>query len=785
MALLDQQDMAAAMALMMYWLSNSETVPLTEGDYSFHPLALRWLEQLWEDEEQSAQAAFPRVKHKTNIPQRSAEDKWKLTKKFFDYLEANADYYWTAPKIELDGSLFEDGVSDKEPERPKHGKGKSKKKDEDDVFRAAYENVVYQDSADDGVDDFMLDMPDPTGKYNDGDDDELAAETERISDRLTFIVTMSKLWKFTSEKAALLDAEQVPRQDGVSSAADNFIEYLKQARHYADGLDALLRRAAKYIIPPPRGTADSLMEYDRHRGTKEILMDRIVWTNVELNDAKMLLQALLGKEHWDSKQEPWEKSVLEVIHGIFRNDIDAVQQHWLWTLKVLAKETILYVPTSRGGTPWAIVRCRSVQQAIMRLMEYAPRLGLLVEAFQLLGTVKAMEEGKPVSPGAITEFDRLVETATRAVTKCIAVSSKSWRFGKAERTLTQDAVLIDYMERVVELLLAGWLNHSQQIRISQVETLLDRSNWGTVKQFIQQYGKDIFTQQNMGFGNLRAVLHQGTAVYLQSLMKMKFDNEEPEVAAALLEDIARKRIDISIAASHLELVFEAVAENYSQYIDYNSTTTHSDHGEKLYMLLDMLRVQVGYDRIAWNLKPVYWIHDELIRNGCVPAAMLWEHAVARRSVNAAEEYLRQYNRLSEKYGMWLPSVHEHLQERFVRPLQIDRMCGLVPKAIRQVRTDEPKTAFKELRDIIEIFAKEPLGVGFEMPEWLAALQEEVSATRTDVAEPDDNTDKDIFRSAPHIEQTNVTRQQLDKFLEQIGRRGRFNTQRETPFPARE
>ncbi len=157
--------------------------------------------------------------------------------------------------------------------------------------------------------------------------------------------------------------------------------------------------------------------------------------------------------------------------------------------------------------------------------------------------------------------------------------------------------------------------------------------------------------------------------------------------------------------------------------------------DKLYMLLDMLRVQIGYERISWNLKPVYWVHDAMIRAGCDEAALLWERAVAKRSVSAAEDHLRHYARLSEKYGMWLPSVHERLQERFVRPLQVDRMCGLVPKAMRQAKGNAPKTAFQELYEQIENFAKEPMGVGFEMPEWLTALQDEVMATRTD--EPDE------------------------------------------------
>ena len=223
------------------------------------------------------------------------------------------------------------------------------------------------------------------------------------------------------------------------------------------------------------------------------------------------------------------------------------------------------------------------------------------------------------------------------------------------------------------------------------------------------------------------------------------------------------------AKNTLVIILESIAENYSEYIDYNSTTTHSDHGEKLYMLLDMLRVQVGYERISWKLKPVYWIHDSMIRVGCEDAARLLERGVAMKSVDAAEDHLRHYQRLCDKYGMWLPSVHERLQERFVRPLQIDRMCGLVSKAIWQAQREEPRTAFDELYAQIEIFAKDPMGVGFELPEWLSALRNEVMSTRTDAIEtehPDESREqgRDVFNSQPHFEQMCIPKMQLDKIL---------------------
>ncbi len=786
-ALLDKRDPVASMALMMYWLSNSETIPLTEGDYSFHSIALRWMEQLWKESDDADES----VTESKKTPPLTPLECWKLTKKFFDYVEANADRYWRVPDVELSDDLFGDAPDSGGKSAKRDSKKKNKPKseesddepipyedgpefadDEDDeessLYSAAYENVTYHDTTDDGVDDSMMEVPNPS--FRDGDDDfALAEETERISDRLAFLVTMAKLWKFVAEKTS---TTRDPSEEDAAAISANLGVWAKQIECFADGLQTLLKKVESYKVPEPKGTSDSLLEYDRHRGMKEILLDRVIWTCVESEDARMIVQSVLGKESWNEKSAPWLKSVLGVFHAVFQQDVKAVRKSWSPMLRVLSKETILYVPTSRGGSAAAIVRCRCIQQAILRLLGYAPHMGHLTETFQMLDTIQMMEELNSVSPGAITEFDRLVETATRAITKCVAFSSTKWKFKASAKENEADEALVDYMERIIELLLTNWLSHSRQIRISPVESIADKVYWDEIKSFIQRYGKDIFTQQYMGFGNLRAMLHQGVDNYLRSLMRIQQEEGEVEMATLLLNDLHAGKIAWDEAVSKLEIILESIAENYSEYVDYNSTTTHSDHGEKLYMLLDMLRVQTGYERISWNLKPVYWVHDAMIRAKCDGAALLWERAVAKRSVGAAEEHLRHYTRLSEKYGMWLPSVHERLQERFIRPLQVDRMCGLVSMAVRQAKDENAdKTAFKELLAQVENFAKEPMGVGFEMPEWLTALQDEVVATRTDI--PETEKDKDVYSMSPHFDPVGLTRSQLDKMIDSWDRRGKF------------
>ncbi|MCL2347164.1 MAG: hypothetical protein FWC50_02765 [Planctomycetaceae bacterium] len=808
-ALLDQRDLVASMALMMHWLSQAEEIPLTEGDFSFHTLIIRWIELLWKDESGENGEHLTQVKRKRFSPV-PPEKRWELTIKLFDYLEANADKYWAVPKLELDetdpftgvtpgpngdhpafdsfGDAFQDGfesngfdggpfddgeLSDEEykaleNEIKRQMAEEEQDEKERDLFSAAYEHVTYHDTTDDGIDDDVAD-----GKsspfQNDDDDFGLLKETDRISERLAFLLSLSKLWRYAASKFPDLSESKNSENERALQVAEKLQEWLKQANHLWNGLQDLLRQVTGYEVPPPKGTQESLIEYDRHRGTKEILIDRIVWTTVELIDAFYTMCAVTADKSFVGRLNHWQQKTLPVFSAFYRADIKTVKKLWPKMLDALQNETLLYIPTARGGSPQAIVSVRFLQQMIIRLFEYAPRLGLITETVELLHVVERMEQLHPLRQGAITEYDRLFEKATRCIASCIAESSKKWRIREGDDNFpTAGHALVEYIERIIEILLAGWLSHSRQIRISPVESIADRRVWDGMKAFIQKYGHDIFTQHFMGFGHLRAVLHQGTENYLKSLMKIHEEDGELETAQTLVADLIEKRISMEEAVFNIEVIFESIAENYSEYIDYNSTTIHSDRGEKLYMLLDMLRVLTGYERISWNLKPVYWVHDEMIRSDRSEAAELWERAVAKRSVQAAEEHLKHYMRLSEKYGMWLPSVHERLQERFIRPLQIDRMCGLVPQAVKQAREEGPKPAFTELEEQIELFAREPMGVGYEIPEWLSALQDEVMATHVDDdAEPNSNdvkTTDDAYNLPPSIPQIRLSRSELDRQL---------------------
>lgn len=629
--------------------------------------------------------------------------------------------------------------------------------DDDPLYGAAYDGVTFRDSADDGVDDSLADGQGGPTFGDEGDEYEFAKETDRVNERLSFIFSTAKFWKFAAGKSPLLragakfatpDAEGGENENSVDSDAaaldDETLRdarlrlenWLAQAIVFERDLYELLDQTSRYRVPKPFGTVESLAEYDQLRGTKEILLDRVIWTIVELEDAILFLKATLRDESVDRFEKPWRSVALQTLAAIFRVDVRRVRRLWPELIRRLGTETLLYIPTSRGGDAKAIVDVRRLQQATSRLLEYAPRLGLLSETFRLLHCAQKMEQIRLSAPGSITEFDRFVGIATRGVTETLAESSKSWRLRPDDRRFsTNDEALVYYLEKAMDQVLATWLSHSQHIRISSIEAIATESQWKTLKTFIQRYGADLFTQHFLSFRNVRAILQQGVHLYLATLVERYREDEELEFGEKLVSHIAEGKEDFDEATALLGIALEAVAENYSHYVDYNSTTTQSDRGENLYMFIDFLRVLARYERISWNLKPVYWVHDALIRAGKTNAAVLWKRNVKMKSSGLSQESLDKYRRLNEQYGVWLATVYERIEERFVRPLDVAQMCGLVFDAISEARrVGEENPVFAELEKQIEEFANVPTGGGFELPDWLNALQEEVVESRVDAKE---------------------------------------------------
>ena len=171
-ALLERNDEVAALGLLMQWLSLAEEMGLESGNHSMHSLLHRFL--------------------KTVMKNPDAEHQWQMMRRLFSFLEANAGVFWEVPSLvefvdrhrnadngdvdEQTDSLNLDQLFDDEED------------DESNVFQAAYDNVVFRDSADDGNDGDTVDEG-----YGPGTT-EFELIYRQLEPRLKFLHTLGSLW---------------------------------------------------------------------------------------------------------------------------------------------------------------------------------------------------------------------------------------------------------------------------------------------------------------------------------------------------------------------------------------------------------------------------------------------------------------------------------------------------------------------------------------------------------------------------------------------------------------
>jgi len=714
-ALLRRPDLVASMSLLVQWLSQVGLIPLKQGDHSFHTLAQRWLHE--------ACAA--------GAPGSSPQDQQKQVRKFFELLEANAEDYWQVPVLEL-------GVGgESHAARSEKSNGDDGNDDDDDtdegLYSAAYEEVVYIDSTGDGVEADMLESgPAPATDF------ELEQEGRRIGQQLTFLRTVATMWKH----AVLTWGPQAE----CPLPAEVTARWLEQANVNQRELLALLKAVERRRIPPPTASRDSLLEFDRRRSVKDMLIDRVVGTSIETADAARLMRASLP-----STAPEGTEVVDDVLRAVLTGDVDEVRRWWPHLLEVLHLQSLLYVPPNKGGDADRMIEARVLQQAVRDLLEWLPRLGLLRETCQLIEAARLMESANPVGAGAISEFDRLFATGYEAIVDALVVMSDDWPEGEDDES--RDSALVECLEQATESLLKQWLAHSRTLRLSALERIADEQAWRSLVEFIESYGRDLFTQRFMNMGNLRAILHQGVDAWLRQLEEERNTRDEDDFA--LLYDLGRK-ITRADAVKHLGLVIEAVAENYSEYRDYNSTTTQSDRGDLLYTLLDFLRLRVHYDRVAWHLKPVVAAHAVLVRRGRIAAAETWRRTLAERTAELADSLQKRGAELRKKYAMRLPTVTDRLAERFVRPLTIDRVKALIRPAMDAVRaegdpSEASRLALSQLEQEIDELTQEPTGVGLDVPAWLAALEQEVESRLRAAEQPERSDAPSLRRSIARLD----------------------------------
>jgi hypothetical protein len=541
--------------------------------------------------------------------------------------------------------------------------------------------------------------------------------------------------------------------------------WTQQCHQNRSGLIELLDQVRGFAIARGGTDTDAMTRYDRQRVVKESLMERILASAVETADAgRMLLGAFLAHGDDSSVVQPLlaalptdERLAVELYGDLMAGRRERVDSSFSDFLAAIRNERLLYVSLARGGDPREILVARVRRRALTHLLTWLPRQGYYFHACRLVDAARHMEHQHPVGHGAVTEFDDLFQNAFKAMVRGLIRNAYQWqaltpRSKRARPRLTQsnlekpiDAiqwqtleldgivdqnppepdteVLVPLLEQLTEILLSSWLSHSRTLRLSVLETVEGTATWNQLAQFIQKYGKGLFTQGFLRLSNVRAILHQGVGNWLSQAAI----NQSSDEIELLLDAIESGEISAEESQRWLAVVFEAIIDHFTEYKDYNSTTTQSDRGEMLYMLLDFLRLRVRYDRVCWNLKPVFWAHEVLVHNGCQQSAQQWRRALSDRVSREADQYLEKLSKLQETYAMKMPTVADRLNERFVKPMAIDRMRALIRPAMRQLRSNdrEESRAFDLLIQEAHLMMREPTGVGLEIPAWLVMLEEEV------------------------------------------------------------
>lgn len=702
-SLLRKHDYRSAVALLISWLEQGERVALEDGPHSFHGLILRWMLTLTDSGSES------------KIPL-TGEQRRELIVRCFAWLEANADEYWDVPSLFNSVPLEEHETNTAE-----------------DRFESAYEDVTYRDTTDDGE----------QGAVSEGGPEQLPydleEESERLERRLRFLSTLSRLWQIASRYLSGVRSSEPLEPDQARGLRSTLSEWLGMVQEKQAQLLGLLDTINDHPVPEPSGDYDSLVEYDRRRVLKEQLIYTTIGTAQDsalavtaLRGACAVLTEQVGEEQTPPQPgvgaPPWEALAIRLERDLFRGDAAAVRDTLPRFLVQFREEPLLFAPLTEGGAPRQILRVRLAQTILRALLANLPRLGLLREAYELLRTARAMEQHRPLRGRGVTEFNHFFQTAYQAVVDCLIVSAPTW-----PEDQRSDEALVRLLERLSAPFLSLWIEHSRSLQLSVLEGVGADTEWHNLRTFVLRYGSELFHARFMTLGNLRGVLHRGIGAFLDYLS----ENVDPLKPSTLVADLERGTLRREEAIRRLEVILQAVIENYEEYKDYNATTTQSDYGENLWVLLDFLRLKVAYDRNAWQFKPMTMAHEILAKRGRPGAAQRWQEALENYTRDMARQHMESLERLERERSIRLGTIRDRVSERFLKTLALDRMSALIEPAMEAARSGvETGVAFAQLLVELQPQVANPVGVGLDVPYWLRRLENEVhrvQASHTTIA----------------------------------------------------
>jgi len=701
-ALLDRSDHVAAMGLLMQWLSRAESVPLENGPHSIHRLLHRLLHCICD--------------------QPQLEQRWNNLRRLFAFMEANAGMFWEIPSLGEFADLHKKKRQDKESHDDLDLEHLfDADETEDNPYEAAWEDVTFKDSTDDGNASDTMDSGGGPGTT------EFEMLYRQIEPRLKFLHTVGSLWGIAAvwvSRSAAVSATDSSAATVTSTddQKEHLREWLASIRGRLHGLGELVREVRDYEIAVSGSGLEGNIEYDIQMQCRLLLMQNALSTTVEFLMAERLIGAVLAEEAVgaNEKDSSLDRQLSRMFTAVFAQDVNAAQKSFPILCKELRRRPLLYVPFENGGQPAAILKARMLQSVIRVLLSQMPRLGMLEETFELLQTALQMERTLRPSGQAVTEFDRLFRIGLSSSVECILSSATRWKAEGPRRVQT----VLKRIQKLLDSYSDLWTRHSGSMRLSIVEDLHDEEFAAEVKEFIEKYGDDLFHTRMLTLGNARAILHHGAETLFEELQETVALTQN----VLLLEDFESGEMDREDAAEMAEFVYECVVDNFDRFLEYNTTTTHSDYGNRLYCLLDFLRLEALYDRFEWNTIPWQVAHESMVRSGDLELAAGVEKFVEVESKGISSSFVEELEQLETDYGVRLPALHDHVGERIIGALAQNRMAALVSTSCPgtpDLTQAEIETNFAALRTEIADFMSHRIGSGIEPAEWMQRLASEL------------------------------------------------------------
>ncbi len=688
--LIARQEYRAAMALLMTWLSEGETVPLEDPSASFEALSERW------------------VRSVANADVVPAPARATLVRRFFELLEANASEEWLDPASWL-----------AEPQNEREERAGE--------YESAYEGMTYKDSTDDGEDSSVAGDGEPKGA---GHDFPLEAESEALEERLRFLHAIAKLWRLAARP------DLWPRTDNTGQQSVAGWQTLARQTHNA--LIGFLDRVTAITVPDPTTGHEGMIEFDRRRALRGHILELGVSACVETGRASRVLATVLtpGLELPSAEQTParepvnaalatpaWESLLIRIERAAANGDPAGVRSLLPAFISHFRSEPLLYCPPSDGGKPSEVLKAQTGLHVLEDLLTMLPRLGLLRETFHLTKLARQMEWNNPPEGRRVSSFDQLFRTALNGMVQTLLAAAAEWG-----EDAGPDGPLSSMLFQVAEAFQELWVQHSQSLRLSVLESVNDDDDWEPVRAFVKKYGSDLFTVPFLGLSNMRGILARGVIAWLDHEAMRDDHDKKPK----LVEDWAKGGIDRTRTARSAEVVLQALVEHYDEYRDYNTTTTQSDYGENIHILLDFLRVKVRYDRYAWRMRPLALAHEVLCQGGNDALAARWREFIADKTAGLAEDLLDRLGANEVRYGVKLRTIRDRVEERFLLPLEIDQAAARVAPAAEAARAanGEDNPAFERLKAAIEPLAVNVSGVGLDVPVWVRRLEDALRAAKS-------------------------------------------------------